>query len=327
MNQAAETLPTLTKDLNHAKADLDMFGYCLIADALSPAEVETARTRLLEQATAENQRGLSFRDGGPNQRVVDDYGKVMENAFTEASGGVNQRLWMLANKGPCFRDMIVHPLADELVGHILGNEFILSTMSANIAKAGGVRMGLHTDQWWMPQPIKPGSDYQRASEISRNPVGEFVDPESTLGISPPVVSNIMWMLSDFSVENGATEFVPRSHLSGAHPHPENQSHYPIVQPTAPAGSAMVFDGRLWHGTGANTGGEDRLGVLTTFCSPQFRQQENQTIGIDPELWETFSDKLKARLGFKIWNAYGRVESPAAGMVSPIPDRIGELKPN
>ena len=51
----------------------------------------------------------------------------------------------------CIRD-------SELVGHILGQDFILSTHSANIAKPGGVRMGLHTDQWWMPQPVKPGED-------------------------------------------------------------------------------------------------------------------------------------------------------------------------
>ncbi|MFT6435295.1 MAG: hypothetical protein ACJAVI_003350 [Candidatus Azotimanducaceae bacterium] len=129
---------------------------------------------------------------------------------------------MLANKGACFRDMLVHHLVDELVGHVLGSEFILSTLSANIAKPGDVRMGLHTNQWWMPQPSKPDSNYQRASEISRNPLDTFIDP-------------------------------------------------------------------------------------------------------DPTLFETFSDALKSRLGFKVWNAYGRVESPKVTMVSPNPKRIGELR--
>ncbi|MEC7865658.1 MAG: hypothetical protein VYD02_01985, partial [Pseudomonadota bacterium] len=83
---------------------------------------------------------------------------------------------------------------------------------------------------------------------------------------------------------------------------------------------------LWHGTGANSGNTDRLGVLTTFCAPQFRQQENQTIGLDRSLWESCSDKLKARLGFKVWNAYGRIESSFEEMIEPEPNRIGELKP-
>lgn len=66
-------------------------------------------------------------------------------------------------------------------------------------------------------------------------------------------------------------------------------------------------------------------MLATFCAPQFRQQENQTLGLDRDLWATLPDKLKARLGFKVWNAYGRIESPAEPMVDPEPARIGELR--
>ena len=223
--------------------------------------------------------------------------------------------------------MVIHPYVDELVGHILGKDFILSTHSANIAKPGGVRMGLHTDQWWMPQPVKPGEDYIRPSQISRKASESFLNPNTDLGISPPVVANCMWMLSDFTDTNGATEIVPGSHLTGAHPNQEDQSSYPIKQALGKEGTLMVFEGRLWHGTGANSGNTDRLGVLTTFCAPQFRQQENQTIGLDRSLWDSCSDKLKARLGFKVWNAYGRIESSFEDMIEPEPDRIGELKPS
>ncbi|MBS03343.1 MAG: hypothetical protein CMQ24_11640 [Gammaproteobacteria bacterium] len=306
-------IPTPTADLDQAKRDLTKHGFCVVTDALAPNELEAARQRLVEQSEAEIELGIATRDGaGPGVQ------------------GPNQRMWNLVNKGACFRDMITHPLVDELVGHVLGEHFILSTHSANIAKPGGVRMGLHTDQWWMPPPVPRGpataSTAARTSDITRNPTDAFVNHDAGLGISPPVVANTMWMLSDFSARNGSTEVVPGSHLSGAHPDPDNQDRYDIVQPEAPAGSLMVFDGRLWHGTGAHTGGPDRLGVLGTFCSPQFRQQENQTLALDPELWDTISDKLKARLGFKIWYAYGRIESPV-GEVTPTPERIGELRPS
>ena len=89
-----------------------------------------------------------------------------------------------------------------------------------------------------------------------------------------------------------------SHRSGAQPDPVDQSDYDIGQMVGEAGSLAVFDGRLWHGTGAHTGGEDRLGVLGTFCAPQFRQQENQVHGLDRDLWPELSDKMKERLGFK-----------------------------
>ena len=34
--------PQLTKDRNQAHSDLDEYGYCLIEEALTPKEVETA---------------------------------------------------------------------------------------------------------------------------------------------------------------------------------------------------------------------------------------------------------------------------------------------
>ena len=57
---------------------------------------------------------------------------------------------MLVNKGQEFIDILSHEQARELIGHVLGDEYILSGFDANIANPGGVLMKLHTDQWWMP---------------------------------------------------------------------------------------------------------------------------------------------------------------------------------
>ena len=73
--------PKLTKDLSKARNNLDEFGYCLIAEALTTKELETALTRLEEQAAEEERRGLSFRDGGPEQKLVDDFGVTMHIAW------------------------------------------------------------------------------------------------------------------------------------------------------------------------------------------------------------------------------------------------------
>ncbi len=316
----------LTKDMSKAKADLDVHGICLIDGALSDAQVEQARSRLIEQAAAERERGLAFRDGGRDQDVLDRAGVFRSNAFSEDEGGVNQRLFMLVNKGQCFRDLVIHPLVEELVGHVLGDDFILSTLSANIVRSGSTRMGLHTDQWWMPQPCRADARYRRASSITRHATPEHIEPDKSLGIAPPVTATAVWMLTDFTKRNGTTELVPGTHLSGAYPDRENQQRYDIVQLEASAGCLMVFDGRLWHGNGANRGAPDRLGVLATFCAPQFRQQENMFLGMRAELWRELPEKLKARLGYKVWNGYGRVESQFRGYVSPASRSHGELVP-
>jgi ectoine hydroxylase-related dioxygenase (phytanoyl-CoA dioxygenase family) len=316
----------LTKDMGKAKSDLDVHGFCLIEGALSDAQLGQARTRLIEQAAAERERGLAFHDGGRGQEVLDRAGVFRANAFSEDDGGVNQRLFMLVNKGQCFRDLVLHPLIEELVGHVLGEEFILSTLSANIVRSGSARMGLHTDQWWMPQPCRADAQYRRASSITRHAAPELIEPDTRLGIAPPVTATAVWMLTDFTKRNGTTELVPGTHLSGAYPDKEDQHRYGIVQLEAPAGCLLVFDGRLWHGNGANCGAPDRLGVLATFCAPQFRQQENMFLAMHPELWRELPEKLKARLGYKVWNGYGRVESQFRGYVSPSNRSHGELVP-
>ena len=90
---------------------------------------------------------------------------------------------------------------------------------------------------------------------------------------------------------------------------------------------MIFEGRTWHGTGANTSDRVRLGLLATFCGPQFRTQENYTLGILPEVYEQCSPELLRRLGFGLWNAYGRVGSPARAFAVPEEERIGPLRPS
>ncbi len=318
-----------TRDLGLAKRDLAQHGYCLVADVLQAEQLVELKLRIRQQALAEQRLGIAFRDGGMGQTDLDEKGHYRNdrgNAGRENSKGINQRVFFLTNKGQCFRDLIIHPLVEDLVGYQLGDEFILSTYTANIAKKGGARMGLHTDQWWMPQPVRKNSNqHRRPSKISRLPAPEFLEPDPDLGIAPPVVTSAMWMLSDFTCQNGATEIVPGTHLSGAYPNEKNViSKHKIVQAEAPAGTLMVFDGRVWHGTGANTHGPDRIGLIAGYCAPQFRQQENIPLGLDQHLWQSLPTDVKARLGFKVWNAYGRIEADFGGFVEPNQVTNGEL---
>ena len=64
-----DSSPVATKDLNQAKRDLDKFGFCLIPDVLSKTDLLEARQRLTDQAEAEEEQGLSFRDGGLDQNI------------------------------------------------------------------------------------------------------------------------------------------------------------------------------------------------------------------------------------------------------------------
>ena len=101
-------LPTPTNDLDKVTNDIDQWGYGLLEDALSESLLTKKRARLLEQAAAELQFGLAFEDGGPSQKwedFSDPDGVLRAQVFTSANGGINQRVWLLPNKGEEFLAM------------------------------------------------------------------------------------------------------------------------------------------------------------------------------------------------------------------------------
>ena len=67
--------------------------------------------------------------------------------------GINQRVWMLPNKGKNSCKFLDHHKYFEVMKLIVGDYPIISSYGANIAKKGGVPMDLHTDQWWAPDPV------------------------------------------------------------------------------------------------------------------------------------------------------------------------------
>lgn len=185
--------------------------------------------------------------------------------------GSNQRVWVLLNKGRCFEELVQDPLVLELIEHLLGNGFLLSNVNANITGPGGKPMFLHSDEDYVPAPFPPYA----------------------------LVANVMWFLDDFTAENGATRIVPMSHTL-RHP-PEYSNKYDTEPVTGKAGSAMIFHGALWHQTGANvTKDRKRRGILTYYCRPFMRQQENFFKSLDAAVLARATPQLKQLLGYEIY---------------------------
>jgi ectoine hydroxylase-related dioxygenase (phytanoyl-CoA dioxygenase family) len=133
------------------------------------------------------------------------------------------------------------------------------------------------------------------------------------------------MLNGMSKENGGTLIVPGSHLFGRHPDNILDKDIFTISAEGPPGCAIITDGRLWHGTGANITQKNRLALLITFCGPQFRPQENFTMGIREEVFLQLNDYQKEILGFKVWNGYGRTGNPTEKFLNINNIEVGELK--
>jgi ectoine hydroxylase-related dioxygenase (phytanoyl-CoA dioxygenase family) len=166
-----------------------------------------------------------------------------------------------------------------LARHVLDGDYCLSSHTANIAGPGGEPMTLHSDQGYTPRSI---------------------DLALTM--------NVMWMLVDFTDENGGTRLVPGAHRIQAEP--PRDGDVATVAGVGPAGTALVFDGRIWHGTGANTTSDElRYGVLTYFCRPWLRPQENYTLSTHPDVLADADDELLQLLGMRVWRTLGGVQGP------------------
>jgi ectoine hydroxylase-related dioxygenase (phytanoyl-CoA dioxygenase family) len=322
-------LPKPTSDLDRARADIARFGYCLLADAVPEPLLGRLRARTQTQADAEKRLDQAFEDGGANQQwgaFRDAQGRIRADAFKARNGGINQRVWMLANKGRVYHEVLELDPILSLVGDVLGEAFQLSAYNANIARHGSVPMNLHTDQWWAPTPHRPDRKPLAIGSINRT----TFDREAGLEpmdipamIAPAACAQVIVMLNDFTDANGGTRIVPGSHLWGRHPDPVLDADVETIAAEGPAGTAVITDGRVWHGTGANTTNDDRWALLVTFCGPQFRPQENYTVGLSDEMYDAASERVRALLGFGVWWAYGRTGDPTVEQIGREP-ALGEL---
>jgi ectoine hydroxylase-related dioxygenase (phytanoyl-CoA dioxygenase family) len=108
----------------------------------------------------------------------------------------------------------------------------------------------------------------------------------------------MWALTDFTEANGATRVIAGSHLEDHDP--DYGAPYDSAPAEMPRGSVLIWHGSLWHGGGANTTGEDRIGIAANYCAGFIRQQENQQLGLAPDLVATFPTRLQELVGYGIY---------------------------
>ena len=82
------------------------------------------------------------------------------------------------------------------------------------------------------------------------------------------VRNSIWMLSDFTAENGATRVVPGKHLSEQTPDVLDDpaaTHPDEMLLLGKAGTVVVFDSHMWHGTTHNGSRDHRYSLTSFFC--------------------------------------------------------------
>lgn len=136
--------------------------------------------------------------------------------------------------------------------------------------------------------------------------------------------NVMWPLTDYTRDNGATLIWPESHGARALNPEIPPTQFPIeISP----GSALLFLGSTLHGAGGNATDEVRRGAIVSYCLGWLKPYENQWLAYPPEIARHFESELAALVGYQqhrpnLGNFEGQCPSILLGPQPPA--RIGAI---
>lgn len=209
--------------------------------------------------------GVLARLRGRIEELFHEEGESAGQEFKQEPGC--RRLANLVNKGEIFREVILLPRLLEYVRHVLGPSIKLSSLHARSANP-------HSDRG---QPL-------------------HADMLAIADEHGPWVCNTLWMLDDFTADNGALRVVPGSHRFRQLPldglTDPSAVHPDQVLLTGPAGSVVVLNAHAWHAGTANRTDRPRTALHAFYCRRDKPQQQYQKRLLSPQVQQSLSPALR-----------------------------------
>ena len=240
--------------------------------------------------------------------------RLLEQAEGEKLANVNsltpsgQYVHTLINKGKVFRQCIEQDieavqagaLIENFLNETLGKGWICHSFLANGAEKGYYPQVLHIDQ---------------------SPLSPWITEEA------PALVNTLYIPQDVNEENGGTLIIPGSHknIIKAGSNGNVGKLNPAINLEANAGTIMLFDGRLLHGTGVNKTSKIRFVAAMSNVKSWMRSQENWIISVDPEIIKNASPKLLHRMGMQAVTYGGTIEGFGIGAAGKVDESRGSIK--
>lgn len=107
--------------------------------------------------------------------------------------------------------------------------------------------------------------------------------------------NVIWPLTPFTRENGATLIWPESHGIAA---PAGRPAQPPIVAEAEPGDAIVFLGSTLHGAGGNVTTGVRRAIIVSYSLGWLKPYENLWLAYPPAIARTFPPELAALAGYR-----------------------------
>ena len=240
--------------------------------------------------------------------------RLLDQAEGERLAGVDQPtpsgqyINTLINKGEVFAQCIEQnteavqagPVIEQIMDETLGKGWICHSFLSNGSDPDGYPQGLHIDQG----PLLP-----------------WVTEEA------PALFNTMYIPQDINEKNGGTLVIPGSHriLIEAGSGGKVGKLPPAINLEAKAGTVMLFDGRMLHGTGVNRTDKQRFVATMSNVKAWTRTQENWVISVAPDVLEKASPKLLHRIGLQALTYGATIEGFGLGAPGRVGDQLGSIK--
>lgn len=176
-----------------------------------------------------------------------------------------------------FDDIIVHPTVLGVVhGVLVGSK---SAKAGHYGPFRGVQLSTA-----MIKDVQPGEDIRALHQDD----GFFPIPRP----HQPLAVNTLLAIDPFTVANGGTRLVPRSHHWSKKLEPDHD----FVTVEMDAGSILMFDGAVWHGRGPNiTADRCRRALNIYYSCSWLRQLEGHYCGLPKVDVDRLPANLKALL--------------------------------
>jgi ectoine hydroxylase-related dioxygenase (phytanoyl-CoA dioxygenase family) len=114
--------------------------------------------------------------------------------------------------------------------------------------------------------------------------------------SIPILLNMLVMVHDFTIENGGTLILPKSHLKEEEPTEEfwNKNNISLI---GKAGDLVIWNSNVYHASGINKTQNDRIAIPITLSLPYYKQLLDYPRAIGLERQSEFNSKMQELLGY------------------------------
>ena len=263
------------EELNHGvRAALDHSGFVVIENAVSKQSCERVISEMQEfiDATPHGLHGL----------------------------GGTRRVGALVARSPASHEMISHPAILSLVKYVIAEQRLTGDVVRIAGREGkgkkGFRYPWHLHLTQIIDVGPGGGSEKMPHQLGLHRAnGMWIHDLQDMGLNPQI--EVMWALTDFTTENGATHVVLGSHQDRSQ-HSDTAYSEPTVQAEMSQGSLLVWTGWSVHGAGENRSDTHRIGMNINYSAGFLVQEENQFLACPPHIARNLPEQMQQIIGYR-----------------------------